>query len=338
MPGLGVSAGAGAALAAGLAGFAVLAILSPLAGYSLALAAFGLPHVLSELRYVDRRFGRRLEPGLVTMVLAMLAAIVAIRAATVFHLVAPEIGVPAELAGVALLALACAQGAIRRKALALSAGVALGTATLLAPFGTAITLSVLHNLTPLGFFWQIAPQGQRGRIMVPATAALLGLPLLVATGLPRLLLQGLGLPGAGADPLHAGPLSANLSVYVPSALESSRHAVDLFTASVVAQGGHYIAVIAVLPMLLARLDPRAKGLLRWPGRRVFALLCLAVAVASLAAFLAGFAQARAIYGLAASFHAWIELPVLILALTAAQPSSSPKSIEPALAISETSIA
>jgi hypothetical protein len=68
-----------------------------------------------------------------------------------------------------------------------------------------------------------------------------------------------------ADPLHAGSLASNLSVYVPAALESSNRAVDLFTASVVAQGGHYISVIAVLPMLLTRLDPRAKGLLAWPG-------------------------------------------------------------------------
>ncbi len=337
MPGLGIRAGA--TLAAGFAGFALLAILSPLAAYSAALAAFGLPHVLSELRYVDRRFGRRLEPGLVAMVLAMLAGIVAIRAATVFHLMPPTIGVPAELAGVTLMALACARGAVQRGALAGVTGIALGTATLLAPFGTAITLSILHNLTPLAFLWQLAPASQRGRIMAPAVAALLALPLLVATGLPRALLHGLGVAGTSADPIGAGPLAADLSVYVPPALETSRHAVDLFTASVVAQGGHYIAVIAVLPMLLARLDPQARGLVPWPGGRVFILLCAVVAGVSLAAFFAGFAEARAIYGLAASFHAWLELPILILALTAVQrPSNSPKSIEPALAISETSMA
>jgi len=169
-------------------------------------------------------------------------------------------------------------------------------------------------------------------------SALLALPLLVAIGLPRLALHGLGLGVMAADPLAAGPLVANLSVYVPPALESSRHAIDLFTASVVAQGGHYIAVILLLPMLLARFDPEAKGLLPWPGGRAFAAIIAIVALISLAAFLNGFGQARAVYGLAASFHAWIELPILILAGTAAQPMSSPKSIEPALAMSETSIA
>jgi len=326
------------ALAGGFAGFALLAILSPLAAYSIALAAFGLPHVLSELRYVDRRFGRRLERGLVAMVLAMLAGIVAIRAATVLHLIPPAIGVPAELAAVTLMVLACARGAGQRRLLAVGVGVVLGTATLLAPFGTAVTLSVLHNLTPLAFLWQLAPREQRARMMAPAVAALLALPLLVAIGLPRLALHGLGLGVMAADPLAAGPLVANLSVYVPPALEASRHAVDLFTASVVAQGGHYIAVIAVLPMLLARFDPEARGLLTWPGGRAFAVLVVIIAVASLAAFADGFTQARAVYGLASSFHAWIELPVIILALTAAQPSSRPKSIEPALAMSETSMA
>ena len=65
---------------------------------------------------------------------------------------------------------------------------------------------------------------------------------------------------------------------------------------------------------------------------------MAVAAASLAGFAAAFGEARAIYGLAASFHAWLELPLIVLALTAAQPSSSPTSTEAALAISETSIA
>jgi hypothetical protein len=94
----------------------------------------------------------------------------------------------------------------------------------------------------------------------------------------------------------------------------------------------------VLPKLLAGFDPEARGLLPWPDGPAFAALCLVVAVASLAAFLNGFVETRAIYGLAASFHAWIELPILILALTAAQPSSSPKSIEPALARNETIMA
>ncbi len=330
-----------AALSAILVLFACLAILEPLAAYAGALALFGLPHVLSELRYADRRFGRRIGSPLLGRVLVLLCGVVAIRASTNIRLLTPEIGVAAELAGVALLALLCARGGALQKCAAVAVGLAVGSGALLAPFDTAIVLSVLHNLTPLGFLWEIAPAGRRGRIMGVASVALLGLPLLVATGLPRAWLGSLGWAGAGADPLAAGPLTGQLYVYVPSWFADGPQALDLFTGAVVAQGGHYLAVIVVLPLLLRRLDPGARGLVAWPRERVFAAMLVAVGAASLGAFLSmGFAPARMVYGLAAAFHAWIEVPLLVLALTGGvQPwSRSPASSEAALANSETSMA
>ena len=301
---------------------------------------FGLPHVLSELRYIDRRFSRRLEPRLLVRIGALLAAVVAIRACTVFHLVAATIGVPAELSGVALLAMASAGGPGRRCLLALTVAAIVGTATLLAPFGTATSLSILHNLTPLGLLWQLAPQGRRARLTALAALPLLVIPLLVATGLPRLAMQAMGLSVPDADPLGAGPLADQLFVYVPAALTGSARAIDLFTASVVAQGGHYLSVIVVLPLLLGRLDPDSAGLLVWPRGWGFALLCSAAGAVSLAVFSSGVAEARSLYGIAASLHAWLEVPILIFALTGiGQPvSNSPARNEPALATSDTSIA
>ncbi len=173
-----------------------------------------------------------------------------------------------------------------------------------------------------------------------AAAAFLGLPLLVASGWPGVALHGLLGSGMALDPLQAGPLAANLFVYVPPPFAATPQAVDLFTASVVAQGAHYAAVIVLLPFLLGRLDGQAGGRLPWPAGKIFAGLCIAAGAVSLARFLGGFAEARALYGIAASVHAWIEIPVLILALTGgAQPSSqSPSENEPALAISETTSA
>ena len=144
----------------------------------------------------------------------------------------------------------------------------------------------------------------------------------------------------GIDPLHAGPLADNLFVYVLPQFVATPQAVDLFTASVVAQGAHYASVIVLLPLLLGRLDPQARGLVAWPAATVFAFLCVGAGAIGLARFLGGFAEARALYGIVASVHAWIEIPVLILALTgAAQPSSqSPKKNDPEFAISETTIA
>lgn len=328
------------AFGAALIGFGCFAVLEPLAAYAGALALFGLPHVLSELRYADKRFGRRIGSPLVVL-LAVLCGVVAVRAATSFGLMQPALGVPAELAGVSLLALLCARGGAVQRALAVGVGLAIGSGAALAPFDTAIVLSVLHNLTPLGFLWEIAPAARRWRIMGVATAVLVGLPLLVASGWLRQRLAMLGWTGSEADPLAAGPLAQQLYVYVPSWFADSPRAIDLFSGAVLAQGGHYLAVIVVLPLMLKRLDPKARGLAPWPGDRIFALLLAAAGAASLGAFLTmGFAQARLVYGLAAAFHAWVEIPLLILALTGGvQPwSSSPASSDAPLAKNETSMA
>lgn len=316
--------------------FAALAVRAPLAVYTVTLAAFGLPHVLSELRYVDRRFGRCLAARWLVPMAVLLPAIVAARAATVFHLVPPRLGVPIELAGVAALALACAGGSAGQRGLALVVGGTLGGATALAPYGTAVTLSILHNLTPLGFLWQIVPRPRRTVAMLGAAGAFLGLPLLVATGWPRMLLGA----ASPADPLGAGPLAAHLYVYVPPAVAASDHAVDLFTASVVAQGAHYAAVILLLPALLRRLDPAARGRVRWPAGWRFAVVCAAAGAAGLVGASMSFAEARALYGIAASLHAWLEVPVLIVALAGVVQSAraSPARNEPPLAASDTSIA
>ena len=42
---------------------AVACVVWPLATYTTTLAVLGLPHVLVELRYVQRRFGARLARG-----------------------------------------------------------------------------------------------------------------------------------------------------------------------------------------------------------------------------------------------------------------------------------
>ena len=90
--------------------FAGLAVVAPLATYTVTLAVFGLPHVLSELRYVDRRFGRRLERCFLIPMAVLLPAIATIRAGVVLHVIPVALGLPAELGGLVLLALAARAG------------------------------------------------------------------------------------------------------------------------------------------------------------------------------------------------------------------------------------
>jgi hypothetical protein len=299
----------------------VLSVAAPLAVYSLTLAAFGLPHVLSELRYVDRRFGRSLGVARVAVMAALLAAIVTARAAAILHLLRPEIEAPLELALVALLALTAARGGLITRTIAIGVALVIGVLAIVDPFETTVGFSILHNLTPLGFLWQLAPRARRPAVMAWALAAFVGLPLVVATGAPRLLLAGLVGGGAGLDPLAAGPIWADLPVYVPQGLISSVHAIDLFTASVVAQQAHYAAVILVLPCLLSRWSPGAQGLIPWPRGLIFFSVAAALAVCAFGGFALNFAGARALYSLAAAVHAWIEIPILGIALTTSQPGS-----------------
>lgn len=330
-------------LVAGLAaaGVTTAAVWAPLLVYSVSLAAFGAAHVLSELRYVDRRFGRGIGAGRLAAIGVLLAGAVTARALGVFHILETELTVPAELAFVTALALAAADGASPRSAVAVALGIAIGAATLLAPFDTIIALALLHNLTPLAFLWEILSPRVRRLGMPIALVAFLGLPILVATGWPRLALGGVV---SGLDPLGAGGVADHYRAYLPGALGGAANAIDLFSAAVVAQCAHYAAVILVLPALLARSDPRARGLLSWPQGWTFAGLVATLCAVSLYAFSRGFAEARALYSIAASVHAWIEIPLIVVALTRSHergdqlPIHSPAATDAALPSTETTSA
>jgi hypothetical protein len=79
---------------------------------------------------------------------------------------------------------------------------------------------------------------------------------------------------------------------------------------------HYVAVIVLLPRLLqARGEGRPSGALwRWPDWRSFAVIVAVVSVIALALYAISYRDARSAYAVAAAIHAWIELPVLLMAL------------------------
>jgi hypothetical protein len=315
----------------------VATIAFPLLIYSVTLASFGLAHVASELRYVDRRFGARIAPKRIGVMLALLIGAAAARACGVFGVVDQTSAVAAELSLVVVLALTAANGPAGRRALALVVAMSLGVATLLAPYDTTVVLSVLHNLTPLAFLWELTPRPSRLPVMAVALTVFIALPLVVATGLPRELLAALDLPTPPLDPLGAGPLANHLYIYAPAPLLGSFSGIDLFSASVIAQCAHYMAVIVILPALLQRHDPFAEGVVRWPRGVVFAAIVTLASAVALTRFAGDFVAARALYGIAASFHAWIEIPLIVIALTASyarNTSTTPTALDAALVASD----
>jgi hypothetical protein len=312
-----MSAGPGAVVAAGVVayavGAAVIATVWPLATYTTSLAAFGLAHVLTELRYVDARFGAALPRRLWAAVAVPLAAIVVVRALALGGLVSPGRVAPVELAllavlvGVAIPSAARSSRVLGGAGALIVAGLVLGVVT--APVTTMLALAVLHNATPVGFLVERAAPGRRVPTLVVALALFVGVPLLVASGGTTALLGGVIDREAWVFPV--GRLVDHYAAYLPPALRDGELAPRLFSAAVTAQLLHYAAVIVWLPRTL-HADERPR--LPWPSTRLWVVVVVGASAGLFAHFAFDFVGARAWYGLAAAVHAWVEWPVLLAGL------------------------
>lgn len=304
-----------------LAVAAALTVALPLLVYTTSLALFGISHVLSELHYIDRRFSARLGAGMLVRIGAPVAVAVTALAAATLRLVSARMTVTIELAAAAGLVVGALCLMHRRRLVGAAIGMLLAVGAVVAPFQLLLGLAILHNLTPLGFFAEALSGPARRRALALLAVPLIGLPLLIATGLPFAVLARLGLALPEAGFLASGPLTLNLGAYVPAGLVSTGWALQAFSAAVFAQIMHYTAVIVLLPRLLDR--PPSPTVAPWPraGRLVAALLAAAFAFALL--FVLDYRLARQLYALAALAHGWIEIPILLLAwggFAAAQPA------------------
>jgi hypothetical protein len=300
---------------------ACAAVQAPLLTYAVSLGLFGVPHVLVELRYVDRAFAPRLRRPLLVGVLVGVALIALLRTVGVFGLGAStlrmqaELGVGAMLA--ALVALLASHGVSRTSCSAALAAAALGTGAILAPVATLVVLAFAHNLTPLGFLLD----GLRGPARTPALLA----AAVVFVVVPVAILGGAF--GAAAElsafdpqgPAGIGPLEQHLGVFVPPALLTEDIALDMFRAAAYLQCMHYAVVLHVLPRLAVDRpagERVAPALLDRLGQGVPVAV---LGAAAAAAFVLAFGETRALYGVLASVHAWVEIPILLAALSFPRP-------------------
>lgn len=292
-------------------------LLAPLAAYVFMIALFGLPHVLCELRYCDERFSAR-APRMALLAIGALLCLVAIaRVAQAAYLLPTSVAVPLELAlGVGLVA-ASLWFMQARRFWGLLAGAALAAGATLAPITTFLAFAWLHNLTPLAFAAEILPRAERRRALLLLSIPFFVLPALIATGAMQDVLQAtfgyIALSAPSAFDAGRYPLAA----FLPSTLAFS-DALPLFSAAVTAQAMHYLAVIAVLPRLLARygLGEQRAPLAPWPSWRRFYLAVAALGLFVFAFHAADYPHARAFYGVAAALHSWVELPIFLIALGA----------------------
>jgi len=295
----------------------------PLATYTLALALFGIAHVTSELRYVDYRFSHRLGRNLRQWLFFFLGTIVIIRILNGSQFIPSLLAVVIELLCVVLLILPILPLMQKRRWMGIGTAVLLAVCTLISPFYTLLFFSVAHNLTPLGFLAESLGGNTRRKILTIGGIVFILVPILIASGIPFSYLNQWGLTAPEASILSAGPLSAHLGIYVPKAFHHEPWALYAFSAAVFSQCMHYASVIYVLPRLLptdlSQLPAYPVSIVKWDSLPNWILIGLGALF--LAGFILDFFGTRWFYGLFASVHAWIEIPLLLLALGTSQVST-----------------
>lgn len=311
---------------------ALLAAVGPLQVWAFSLALFGIPHVLVELRWVQKRYQASLARPAIILGVALLTGIAAVRVAAHEQLLRADHALSLELSlGVLLIASALPlafRGRLGGSLAGLGLCVLLTAGVTLAPLETLVSLAFLHNLTPLGLLWDRLrdpdasdPEGVgSGGVRrvglgwwVGGLVVFVGLPALAAS--PWAVALGSDLLGSLAK---TGPLTLGASQdaakasLIPSWWLDWPVAGSLFRMAAYLQMAHYMAILVVMPRLGPRPVPGESSLDLPKGALVLGL-CLAGVFTY--AFCNSFHETRAAYGVLASIHAWVELPVLLLAVS-----------------------
>jgi hypothetical protein len=313
----------GGLLLAAAAAFA-LALRAPLATTVLGLVAFGVLHNALELRYVTGRFGSVLAGRFLVLLVALVSGIVVCRVAGLV------IGAPARyaeiLVGYAVLTVAVVRLDGRRRAAALGVLAVATAASLRWPAYHFVVLAHLHNVVPLVFLWEWARR-------LPTAAARAGFRL-VQVGwvlvVPALILAGLAdawtgrvAPGVAAFAGDPDPTRVLATSAPPSTVDSTV-GVRFLVVFAFLQTMHYVVWVWFLP----RYAPDATEAFerRVPaltGRRVWALGIAGTAVLAVL-FVLDYAGGRSVYAALATYHAYLEFPVLLALLLAPVRATGPE--------------
>jgi hypothetical protein len=294
-----------------------LALRLPVATVVLGLAAFGVLHNVLELRYVTGRFDAILAGPFLGLLAALITGV------AVFRLLPVSAATRAgEIAlSYGLLAVACVKALpVRRWWVALTVLAIAAAASLAYPAYHFVVLSHLHNVVPLFFLWEWSRSldgGPRRAFRAANVGWVLVIPGLILAGVfdPLLRAAPAALGGFG------GVAAFETSRLVPSyAFPAVAPELGLRFLAVFAfmQTMHYVVWIGVLPRYApdaaARFDARVP-LLR--GGRAW-LLGAGLTVVFGVLFALDYAGGKTLYAAAATYHAYLEFPVL-LALILSKP-------------------
>jgi hypothetical protein len=272
----------------------------------LSLALFGLPHVLIEMRYVQSAFQQRVSSSLWQSIALLLATVVLLRSLSLGGLIGGNFSKSLELLVVIGLVIVIVPTMWRHSRshgiLAIFIGLSMATGIYLSPTLTLLLLAILHNFTPIGF---IADRftGKQRHWALGISAIVFGLlPILILIGIPQQLVP----TNPDVSIITAGHLQNHLGTYVPPQIQGD-FAQRLFTSAVFLQCMHYLVIIRCFSCWTNPMSPS--------NQSFFYCCILTLGTLIFISFCQSFASTRSLYSLIAAIHAWIEVPILLLATT-----------------------
>jgi hypothetical protein len=293
-----------------------LALRLPVTTTVLGLVLFGVLHNVLELRYVTGRFETVLRGQFLVMLAVLITGVVVCRLLPVSAWSrGVEIGLSYALLGAACIrALSRAWLALALAVLAVAAAV-----SLVFPAYHFVVLTHLHNVVPLFFLWEFS-RGMAGGTRRWAFRAanlgwVLGVPALILAGAFDPLVRAVPAAFAGLGGVAAFEPGRLAAAYAPPALAADM-GVRFLVVFAFMQTMHYVVWVAVLPRYApeaaARFDARVPML---RGGRAW-LLGVGLAVILGVVFALDYAQGKGLYAAGASYHAYLEFPVLLALLLA----------------------
>lgn len=290
-----------------------LALRLPVTTTVLGLVVFGVLHNVLELRYVLGRFDRILRGPFLLLLGGLITGVLICRlmpAGPVPRSV--EIGLCYVVLGVA-----CVR-ALRRWWLALAIAVLAlaAAASLTFPAYHFVMLTHLHNVVPLFFLWEWSrsmASGRRWGFRAANLAWVVGVPALLLVGVFDPLLKAAPAGFGGLGGVAAFDPNGLAASYAPPALVADM-GLRFLAVFAFMQTMHYVVWVGILPRYApeaaARFDARVPAL---RGGRAW-LLGGALAVVLGVVFAIDYAQGKALYGALATYHAYLEFPVLLALL------------------------
>jgi hypothetical protein len=297
---------------------AVASLVYPIATYLVTLSTFGVAHVLIELRYIDTQYfttlKRQFDPSFLFWLVNLLLGIASLHCLRILDWMPDSLGLVLELCcglGLVLLAIRVIWQQIGqgegfgdglRKGVAVAIAILLIVGIYQSPVTTLAILAIIHNLTPIGFIYHRLKGNQS-----------YWLSCLVVFGLLPFLI--FNLRWLGASWLSAEINSPYLATFIPPIWQQGQYAYPLFAAVTFCQCMHYAAVIGLFSQWTRS---NSESLISWIRDRYFYLAIWAASALLFLAFQKSFFTTRAFYGVLASIHAWVEIPLLLVLLTTKQ--------------------